>query len=44
MSVGRVTGAEIVNGEVTLSISGLKVPLSQVVSITETPNSNATAS
>ena len=42
-TVGRVTGVEIVNGEATLSISGLKVPLSQVVSITETPAANDTA-
>ena len=42
-TVGRVTGAEIADGEVTLSISGVKVPLSQVVSITETPAASDTA-
>ena len=34
-TVGRVTGVEIVDGQVVLSLNGLKIPIDKVVSVTE---------
>ena len=34
-TVGRVTGVEIADGQVVLSLSGLKIPIDKVVSVTE---------
>ena len=32
---GRVTGVEIADGQTVLSLSGLRIPLDKVVSVTE---------
>ncbi len=34
-TLGRVTGVEIVDGQVVLSLNGLKIPIDKVVSVTE---------
>ena len=34
-TVGRVTGVEIADGQVVLSLNGLKIPIDKVVSITQ---------
>jgi len=34
-TVGRVTGVEIVDGQVVLSLNGLKIPIDKVVSVTQ---------
>lgn len=36
-TVGRVTGVEVIDGQVALSLNGLKIPINKVVSVTEGP-------
>ncbi|MDJ0944107.1 MAG: flagellar hook capping FlgD N-terminal domain-containing protein [Kiloniellales bacterium] len=39
-TLGRVTGVEILDGQVVLSLNGLKIPIDKVVSVTESAAGN----